>query len=62
MRPLPSFDSEEVELLVAAVQKSLEHLRQANEHLGGNDAQILETGRRYALILQKLQAVAGNSV
>jgi hypothetical protein len=62
MRPLPSFDSEEVELLVAAVQKSLEHLRQANERLGGNDAQILETGRRYALILQKLQAVAGNPV
>jgi len=59
MGPLPSFDSKEVELLVEAVQKTLEHLRAANERLGGNDAQILETGRRYALILQKLQAVAG---
>jgi hypothetical protein len=57
MTPLPSFDPEEVELLVAAVQKTLEHLRQANERLPGDDPEILETGRRYAVILQKLQAV-----
>ena len=58
MTPLPSFDDEEVKLLIEAVQKTLEHLRQANERLGGDDAEILETGRRYAIVLQKLEAVA----
>ena len=59
MTPLPSFDPEEVELLIAAVQQTLEHLKQANERLGGNDAEILETGRKYAVVLQKLEAVKG---
>ena len=58
MAPLPSFDDKEVKLLIEAVQKTLEHLRQANERLGGHDAEILETGRRYAIVLQKLEAVA----
>ncbi len=58
MVPLPSFDPGEVELLVSAVTKTLEHLREANERLGGNDPQLLETGRRYAVLLQKLEAVA----
>ncbi len=57
MAPIPSFDAGEVELLVSAVQKTLEHLREANERLGGNDAEMIETGRRYAVLLQKLQAV-----
>jgi hypothetical protein len=57
MTPLPSFDPKEVELLVAAVEKTLEHLRRANERLPGDDPQIVETGRQYAVILQKLQAV-----
>lgn len=57
MTPLPSFDAQEVELLIEAVQETLEHLRQANERLGGNDRDMLETGRRYALVLQKLEAV-----
>ena len=58
MISIPTFDAGEVELLESAVQKTLEHLREANERLGGNDAQLLETGRRYAVLLQKLQAVA----
>lgn len=57
MTPLPSFVPEEVELLIAAVQQALEGLRQANERLGGNDREMLETGRRYAVVLQKLEAV-----
>lgn len=57
MGPIPSFDADEVELLVSAVQKTLEHLREANERLGGNDANLMDAGRRYAILLQKLQAV-----
>jgi hypothetical protein len=57
MMPFPSFDPDEVELLIEAVQKVLAHLKQGNEQLGGNDAEILEAGRRYAVILQKLEAV-----
>jgi hypothetical protein len=55
---IPSFEREEVALLVSAVEKALEHLRQANERVGGNDPELLEYGRRYAVILQKLNAVA----
>ena len=55
---IPSFEREEVALLVSAVEKALEHLRQANERSGGNDPELLEYGRRYAVILQKLNAVA----
>jgi hypothetical protein len=47
-----------VELLVSAVRKALEHLRDANERLGGNDRQTIETGQRYAIILEKLEQVA----
>ena len=57
MTPLPSFDPEEVQLLIGAVQQTLEHLRQANERLGGNDREMLDTGRRYAVVLQKLETV-----
>jgi hypothetical protein len=57
MKTIPSFEAGEVELLVSAVQKTLEHLRDANERMGGNDAELVETGRRYAVLLQKLQAV-----
>jgi hypothetical protein len=60
MRSIPSFDAGEVELLVTAVQKTLEHLREANERLGGNDSELLEAGRRYAVLLQKLQAVTNH--
>ncbi len=56
--PLPSFEPDEVELLVSAVEKALEHLKAASEHLGGHDPELLEYGRRYAIILQKLKAVA----
>jgi hypothetical protein len=56
--PLPSFQPDEVELLVSAVEKALEQLKQASERLGGSDPELLEFGRRYAIILQKLKAVA----
>jgi hypothetical protein len=55
---IPSFEREEVALLVSAVEKALEHLRQANERMGGHDPELIEYGRRYAVILQKLNAVA----
>ena len=57
MTSIPSFDPGEVKLLVSAVEKTLEHLRDANERLGGNDRELIETGRRYAILLQKLQQV-----
>ena len=56
--PLPSFEPDEVELLVSAVEKALEHLKEASERLGGRDLELLNFGRRYAVILQKLKAVA----
>ena len=54
----PTFEPDEVELLVSAVQKTLEHLRDANERMGGNDSELMEYGRRYSVLLQKLNAVA----
>jgi uncharacterized protein YigA (DUF484 family) len=60
MRPIPSFDAGEVELLVSAVQKTLERLREANERLGGNDAELMEAGGRYAVLFQKLQPVTNH--
>jgi hypothetical protein len=56
---LPSFENDEVALLISAVEKSLERLYAANERVGGNDAELIEYGRRYAVILQKLQSVIG---
>ena len=56
-RTLPSFENDEVALLISAVEKSLERLYKANERVGGNDAELIEYGRRYSVILQKLQAV-----
>ena len=61
MAPTPSFNAGEVELLVAAVQKTLEHLRAANERLGGNDPELMEVGRRYAVLLEKLQVMSSYS-
>jgi len=52
---MPAFEEDEVELLVSAVEKALEHLKQANERLGGQDRELLEFGRRYAVILGKLK-------
>ena len=54
---IPSFEPDEVGLLVSSVQKTLEHLREANERVGGNDAELIEYGRRYAVLLEKLEAV-----
>jgi hypothetical protein len=60
-RSIPSFETDEVALLISAVEKALERLYRANKRLGGNDAEMLEYGRRYSIILQKLQAVAKTS-
>ncbi len=57
---VPAFQPDEVDLLVSAVEKTLEHLRQANERVGGNDGELLDYGRRYAIILQKLNAIAAH--
>ncbi len=61
MAGIPSFSVSEVELLVASVRKTLEHLREANERLGGGDAQMIETGQRYSVLLEKLQTVSDHS-
>lgn len=61
MAPTPSFNTGEVDLLVAAVRETLEHLREANERLGGNDAELIEAGRRYAILLEKLQVISNRS-
>lgn len=61
MAAIPSFTAGEVELLVSAVQKTLQHLREANERLGGNDPQMIEAGQRYAILLEKLQAVSNRT-
>ena len=55
---IPSFQPDEVALLVSAVEKALERLREANERSGGNDTELLDYGRRYAILLEKLEAVA----
>jgi hypothetical protein len=57
MPGLPSFDHNEVALLISSVEQSLKHLRQANEEAGGRDAEMLEYGRRYSELLLKLQTV-----
>lgn len=57
----PQFDLDEVALLITAVQKALERLKVANEARGGNDPEFLEYGRRYSVILQKLESIAGHS-
>ncbi len=57
---VPAFESDEVALLVSAVEKTLEHLREANERVGGNDGELMDYGRRYAIILQKLNTIAAS--
>ncbi len=57
---IPSFEADEVALLVSAVEKTLEHFRAANERVGGNDTELIEYGRRYSVLLQKLKAVANS--
>ncbi len=54
---LPEFDKHDVALLVSAVEQALERLRDANERQGGSDSELLEYGRRYSLVLEKLNAV-----
>ena len=61
MVPIPSFDAGEVQLLISAVQDALRDLKNANEKLGGNDPDMIEAGRRYAVVLQKLQAITSGA-
>jgi len=56
----PQFDMDEVALLITAVRKALERLKRANEARGGNDPEFLEYGRRYGIILHKLESIAGS--
>ena len=58
MSPVPSFNPDEVQLLITAVQRTLEHLRDANERVGGQDPELIATGQQFAKLMQKLQAVA----
>ena len=60
MPNIPSFEPDEVKLLISAVQEALENLRNANERMGGNDPEMIEYGRRYAVLLQKLMSISGN--
>jgi hypothetical protein len=54
---LPAFAEDEVALLISAVEKALENLRDANERQGGDDPELIDYGRRYSIVLQKLNAV-----
>ena len=56
---LPTFDPNDVALLITAVEQALERLYRANADLGGNDPEMLEYGRRYSLLLDKLHAIGG---
>lgn len=56
---MPEFDNDEVALLITAVRKALERLKRANEAQGRDDPEFLEFGRRYSIILQKLETFAG---
>ena len=57
MITLPAFTQDDVKLLITAVEQALKHLRDANERQGGNDAELLEYGRRYSLLLEKLTQI-----
>jgi hypothetical protein len=58
MASLPSFSAGDVALLISAIEQALERLYRANEDVGGGDPELLEYGRRYSVLLEKLQAVA----
>jgi len=60
MAPLPEFTQSDVALLISAVEQALQHLRAANEREGGNDEELVDYGRRYSMILEKLKAVLPN--
>jgi hypothetical protein len=57
MENLPEFTESDVALLVSVVEQALQRLRDANERRGGNDPELLEYGRRYSVLLQKLHAI-----
>ena len=58
MSTIPAFEKDEVELLVSSVEQTLKNLRTANEKLRRDDPELVEYGRRYAVILQKLLAIS----
>lgn len=57
----PNFEMDEVALLASAVQETLERLKYANEARGGDDHEFIDYGRRYSVILQKLNSVLATS-
>jgi hypothetical protein len=61
MAEFPEFNESEVRLLVSSVEQSLRHLRDANERVGGNDPELIDYGKQYSMILEKLQAVLNGS-
>jgi hypothetical protein len=58
---LPHFDNDEVALMISAVERALKSLKRANERQGGNDSELLEFGRKYSIVLEKLYAVLNAS-
>jgi hypothetical protein len=61
MADFPAFNESEVTLLVTSVEQSLRHLRDANERVGGNDSELIDYGKQYSIILEKLQAILNRS-
>lgn len=59
MAALPTFDAGDVALLISSIEQSLDRLYRANAELGGNDPELLDYGRRYAVLLEKLRAIGG---
>lgn len=56
---VPEFDVHDVALLISAVEQALQRLHDANERKGGSDAELIEYGRRYSLLLEKLNLLRG---
>lgn len=55
MEPQPlELTPDDMALIASAIEQVLQTLQQANEKSGGNDPEVLEYGRRYSLLLQKI--------
>lgn len=57
---MPEFTEADVALLISAVTQALQHLHDANERQGG-DQEFMNYGRRYSLLLDKLNAIGRRS-
>lgn len=55
MEPSPlELTPDDMALIASAIEQVLQTLQQANEKNGGKDPEVLEYGRRYSLLLQKI--------